>query len=911
MPKERGSAGNTMTAPSGMQQWEQELADEIPSAPPLLSNRVFWRRVELALRSSAAVAAVLAVNYLTDQTWLPAGNLAAAFAVVTCGGGSIGSALNLANIEAMLLACVLLVPVGYALTHVEDETSWRIALPLATFGLMFLLIQTRLIDGSVKGAVGAVSFLGIFTPRALCQADRCDAGWQLHLIANVALACGASALVHCVPLPLPPRYEFACASSVHLARKLRARARGQSALLIAKLVRAAEESSGPAFAELETLSDSLHATLAQLEPVAQAAMLELALIGRGPEANRLLARDAIARSEAKLIAQAVLIVTHDASGGPLDDPESAPLAPKAAHGARQGLRAVEEALRADGTTAAQLRALVTSCYAAYTGAARRAIGEAGGASQLLRSDALIFTLMDLAGARVAALEAAASVPPTNVLARLRSYAVFLNVLKTWRRPWLPLCDGPAHLRHSWRYTLTSLKFAAGMASAALWISEPDLVARSGGRGVYVGINYAFVFSAGLGGRCGAIASGIGAVYKKAHDRILANGVALISALIVLEVMGVEKVSVLVGTNAVYVVLVLLNRTPSQFYLWTCMAFTFSLAAFEMLPELVQSTALDAPQIFVAWRIALIGLGIAWWMGWEAIFSLLGGSFDSNQRMVWAVLLGLRYRTRDFLANSVRLLAAAETASGPTTELASRPPAADPAAAVSATLAAFEADVATAQREMANLPFELDLAGTNFPDVTPLVHPAVTRNTSQCVLLACIARSLGACRGRDAAMLRAAFFEPATAAFTAACEAARLVTLAHKSGSVPADPPRSSSPFRYLDHFRRFVRLRAALWDAYCAALPQLLDHRPSDDSAADGASQVAVSMAVWALLGVCAEQEKKRECALRRISGWALWADPEAMERLDRALKETGISADPETPMSPARTSDTSVAAVV
>ena len=102
MPNERGSAGNTMTAPSGMQQWEQELADEIPSAPPLLSNRVFWRRVELALRSSAAVAAVLAVNYLTDQTWLPAGNLAAAFAVVTCGGGSIGSALNLANIEAML-----------------------------------------------------------------------------------------------------------------------------------------------------------------------------------------------------------------------------------------------------------------------------------------------------------------------------------------------------------------------------------------------------------------------------------------------------------------------------------------------------------------------------------------------------------------------------------------------------------------------------------------------------------------------------------------------------------------------------------------------------------------------------------------------------------------------------------------
>ena len=160
-----------------------------------------------------------------------------------------------------------------------------------------------------------------------------------------------------------------------------------------------------------------------------------------------------------------------------------------------------------------------------------------------------------------------------------------------------------------------------MASAALWISEPDLVARSGGRGVYVGINYAFVFSAGLGGHCGAIASGIGAVYKKAHDRILANGVALISALVVLEVMGVERVSVLVGTNAVYVALVLLNRTPSQFYLWTCMAFTFSLAAFEMLPELVQSSALDAPQIFVAWRIALIGLGIAWWMGWEAIFSL--------------------------------------------------------------------------------------------------------------------------------------------------------------------------------------------------------------------------------------------------------------------------------------------------
>ena len=96
-----------------------------------------------------------------------------------------------------------------------------------------------------------------------------------------------------------------------------------------------------------------------------------------------------------------------------------------------------------------------------------------------------------------------------------------------------------------------------------------------------------------------------------------------------------------------------------------------------------------------------------------------------------------------------------------------------------------------------LPFELDLAGTNFPDVTPLVHPAVTRNTSQCALLACIARSLGACRGRDAAMLRAAFFEPATAAFTAACEAARLVTGAH-DGTVCVWEARTGKLLKQFD-----------------------------------------------------------------------------------------------------------------
>ena len=89
-----------------------------------------------------------------------------------------------------------------------------------------------------------------------------------------------------------------------------------------------------------------------------------------------------------------------------------------------------------------------------------------------------------------------------------------------------------------RLTLTyahTHRYGLGMATGSLWVVNAALVSASFGNGNWVSVNFSLCSGA-------ALAGGKGGGWKKAADRIVANAVALIFVLIVLDLGGVVGVA---------------------------------------------------------------------------------------------------------------------------------------------------------------------------------------------------------------------------------------------------------------------------------------------------------------------------------------------------------------------------------
>ena len=71
-PSKRLKQG-TMTGSSKTSRAGEELP--LPTAPPLMHNATFWRRVDSAVRNALLAAIILTVNYSSGQSWLPEGQI--------------------------------------------------------------------------------------------------------------------------------------------------------------------------------------------------------------------------------------------------------------------------------------------------------------------------------------------------------------------------------------------------------------------------------------------------------------------------------------------------------------------------------------------------------------------------------------------------------------------------------------------------------------------------------------------------------------------------------------------------------------------------------------------------------------------------------------------------------------------
>ena len=132
---------------------------------------------------------ILAVNYLSGQTWLPLGNLAFVIGVLHCVGGTVGHALDFGLVEGLTVCALVTVPLGgYALASAElsDET-FRIAFPLVVFATSALLMHATLFDEVSKGGLGSLVYIALFIPRALCKTSGgCEPFFLLRLDCGVA-----------------------------------------------------------------------------------------------------------------------------------------------------------------------------------------------------------------------------------------------------------------------------------------------------------------------------------------------------------------------------------------------------------------------------------------------------------------------------------------------------------------------------------------------------------------------------------------------------------------------------------------------------------------------------------------------------------------------------------------------------
>jgi len=407
--------------------------------------------------------------------------------------------------------------------------------------------------------------------------------------------------------------------------------------------------------------------------------------------------------------------------------------------------------------------------------------------------------------------------------------------------------GPANKLCSWQPALLSLKYGLGMATAALWVSVPALVAAAEGYGDWVAVNFSLLTAAGLTG-------GVGGSFKKALDRIVGNSLAIFFVLTVIDVGGVNSTNAIIGIMMPWVLTMLMLRTPDNSYRWTNAAYTYGLAAFEISPGAGWNSA--GTEEYVIKRVTMIAVGFCWWIGWEVVFSLVGITYPSGIGAAWRGILDGMAHTERFLATATQTLCA------PPADAEAR---AKAAARLGAERGACEAAAGKAKAAWPNLPFEPDLAGTNYPQPKPRVASLLSNAAYRSPLLVRIEASVSRCRGADAKLL-------GRLVAPVAKQYAKCNSLYRR---------RHQSPFEWVAAYAEFGARRSQLAQAYAEqqrALPAFKPYDKGDKAAADAAaadadSAIGVGSAVAALLEVCRLMELDGRSLAIVTGSWALWND--------------------------------------
>lgn len=424
----------------------------LPAAPPWLNNAVFWRRVDGAIRSCLVALIIYSINYLSGQTFLPDGNLAAVAGMQACMGGHIGTALPmLLAVEGVLFGCLFCIPIGFGLAQLEWDT-YIIVFPFVMFGLVVLAFQTTLLTDNFKGIVVVAMYLIAMTGPESCAAGECDYWFGIKFTVNILLSLGTALAIHAMPLPLPPNYSFAPASAWLRVKALQRRASEQSASLTVALVEVMQHpEDGDANASLETLGIALHSSLELVAKLQMPSDLEHRILGKTPEGAALGVQLAQLKKDGRILAAAVDVIVGTVAAA---EPGSAPFGhfgswptSEQGSGAPEALRALAAAIGAHQTEASQLKELAMQARKQYDGA-RRTLADKG-AGALMKVDAVVAPLLQLADTRLAVAEAAAP-KPASLCERLKGYLAFSCIARNIKKPFKPLLTGPASQLSSWK-----------------------------------------------------------------------------------------------------------------------------------------------------------------------------------------------------------------------------------------------------------------------------------------------------------------------------------------------------------------------------------------------------------------------------------------------------------------------------
>lgn len=831
-------------------------ADELLQRPSLLQNAAFWRQIEGAIRGALVAFVVYYVGYLSGQDFLPDANLAAIIGLKAAIPGVTGGALlYTALIEVLTGICLIMVPIGYGVAQIEDDHTWRIAFPFIVGSSAGLMMHTTLFPDAFKGICGIFAVLFVVFPRETCEAGDCDYWFGAKICVNFVFAFGVSVAVHLLPLPLPPKYSLELPLALPRVRRLQAKAQQQTDMLLNKLVELAQASNGAAREEVENLTLTVAETFKRIGGLLKFACAELHVIFRGVDSDALVAAIVRAKKEYALLESVVAV----AVAAPTALLERCP-------DTMCALRALADALKHHDTNASEGRAVQTeraALLSAY-GRERRTMIVNDTADLLMCADTLVASMVAYAEGCARGREAAAAAKPARGCGTaIASYVIFSTVAKNWKRPFKPFLTGPANEIRSWVNTIQTLKFSLGIGTAALWISVPRLADIAEGHGDWVAVNFALLTGAGL-------LEGSAGSWKKAQDRFFANCIALIFTVIILVLFDVTDDGALVGIAMPWIILMLTLRTPQHAYRFTCAAYTFGLAAWEIGPTRTE----EDTNTFVTHRIALIAMGVVWWIGFELLFIVtLTPTYHSDRK---GILLSLR-------KHSKLTAAILDTA---TTTLANPPRDADALSTAIASLmklvAECKAASASAKDAIEHAPYEPDLASLNFPLPSSETSQIVT-TTADVVdsLLVRVVDCVKVCQDADAALVAECFVGivktefAALSALTRDRRAQTFIWLAAYSAFLDHRKQLSASYEEYhqqLVHQLAEIDQRSAdqLTETDTKPLPEAGTNQEVDDTA-KLASRLGVSTAAWAMISFCNCMHSNGMAARKVAVQWALW----------------------------------------
>jgi hypothetical protein len=400
-----------------------------PRAVPLRLNTTFWSQVDSALRGACIAAIVLSVNYLSNITWLPDGNLVLCFALLGSMDGAVGGilAFTLASVENFLLSLLATLPIAYGLAQIRDDESFAFVFCFVVFAANYLIINAAYMGSVViRMLIGILSTVTLFTTRATISPElpSGDIWFGLRFAVNILFACGTAAAVQALPLPLPP--DFSMRRLPHMAclrvKALDGRARELAGRLLHQALDAALDGTWgardaseyhSARASLEVLGISLRGARAQQAAILGPADTELRFLARGASAGRrLTSRVASAtRQERLLHSMTSLLSWSMLEFGPATAPTGllVSLAPP--------IRALAEAWAetpcgsetpCDSASPEQLRALTCELGRAYAQArssiAAEVLNGCAHTGPFIRADAFMGALMTLGTERAASLQ---------------------------------------------------------------------------------------------------------------------------------------------------------------------------------------------------------------------------------------------------------------------------------------------------------------------------------------------------------------------------------------------------------------------------------------------------------------------------------------------------------------------------